>query len=280
MRAAILLLCILSFGQAEAFDFPAVAGWQTGPDMEKYDSDNLFEYINGAAESYLSFGFEELNVAEYRAGDASVLVEVYRHASREDAFGIYAQERPPKGPFKTVGYQGYQSGEIFCFVAADYYIKIIGNRIQSDLAGVLERFAVIFADQIPESTKSPSILRVFPRDSLRQNSEAYVARNFLGYDFFKGAFTAAYPGFRLFVIDAGSSNEVRKILTNYTRKLGVSPPDDTSATLKVDDPHHGMIICSWKGKYLWGGFEIKYGPVEEYVNTLGNRVKSYDAGIE
>ncbi len=280
MRAAILLFFILSVNRAGAFEFPKVDGWQTGQDMENYNSDNLFEYINGAAESYLSFGFQELNVAEYRAGGASVLVEVYRHASPEDAFGIYTQERPREGPFKSVGYQGYQSGEIFCFVAADYYIKIIGSRIKSDLAGVLERFAVILAKQIPENTKSPGILVVFPPDNLRQNSEAYIARNFLGYDFFRRAFTADYPGFRLFVLDAGSSDEVREILMNYTRKLEVPLPEDRSALLKVNDPHHGRIIFSWEGKYLWGGFEIKDGPVEEYVNTLGKRVKSYDAGMK
>ncbi len=45
--------------------FPPVDGLAIRGEAEVFDSDTLFEYINGAAESYLAYGFEELRVQSY-----------------------------------------------------------------------------------------------------------------------------------------------------------------------------------------------------------------------
>jgi len=257
-----------------AFDFPDIEGWHRLPEVEQYDADNLFEYINGAAESYLSFGFRDLEVAEYQNGDASVLLEIYHHTSPEEAFGIYAQERPREGSFRSIGYQGYRSGEIFCMVAAEYYIKLVGNRLKGDPAVVLEKFAGEIANQIPGGENAPGLLEIFPKDSLIISSEGFIARNFLGYAFFKRAFTADYPGFRLFLMNTGSEEAVSETLRLYTEKLNILFPGEDQGKVIFDDPYHGKIILAWRKNYLWGAFEIKHGQVESYVDLLGQNLNS------
>ena len=60
----------------------------------------LFEYINGDADLYLMYDFQELKVAEYlNEKKASVIVDVYRHKTPTHAFGIYSQERLPMQTF-------------------------------------------------------------------------------------------------------------------------------------------------------------------------------------
>jgi hypothetical protein len=278
MKRCVLISALFVTGMlcssSGAFDFPVVQGWERSPETERYLPDNLYEYIDGAAEAYLSFGFKELETAEYIAGKSSVLVEVYRHATPEDAFGIYARERPREGPFESVGYQGYRSGEIFCLVASDYYIKILGNRLGGNEPVILENFARKIADQIPDADAAPRLLQVFPRDSLIRNSEAYTAQDFLGYAFLKNVFTADYPGFRLFVISAGSPAGVHEILAAYTEKLDARTPYTAGGATEFSDPHHGRILFCWDGDFIWGAFEIDRGPVKSYVERLGDRIRS------
>jgi hypothetical protein len=45
--------------------FPVLAGWTQQNAIQKYNPDNLYEYINGAADLYLTYDFQELQVAEY-----------------------------------------------------------------------------------------------------------------------------------------------------------------------------------------------------------------------
>ena len=92
----------------EGAPFVKVDGWGSPRNIEQYTRENVFNYINGASEFYLSYGFQELWVAEYTGPDgSSLMVEVYRHATPVDAFGIYTQERSSFAEFVEVGIQGY-----------------------------------------------------------------------------------------------------------------------------------------------------------------------------
>ena len=68
---------------------PAVREWGLSEDPQNYFPENLFEYINGAAEIYLSYDFHELIVAQYaKSGTESALaVEIYDMGSSTNGFG-------------------------------------------------------------------------------------------------------------------------------------------------------------------------------------------------
>jgi hypothetical protein len=60
--------------------FPPINGWVKTGEIQTFSPDNLYEYINGAADLYLKYEFQELQVAEYQGSEkASITVEVYRH---------------------------------------------------------------------------------------------------------------------------------------------------------------------------------------------------------
>ena len=82
--------------------FPQIAGFKLTPGEKVYTSDNLFEIIDGAADVFLTYGFEELRTAEYSApGIEYIRVETYRHSSRANAFGMYAPSRITSGRFRA-----------------------------------------------------------------------------------------------------------------------------------------------------------------------------------
>ncbi len=60
----------------------------------KYNSKTLFDYIDGAAELYLAYGFQGLNVRKFeKSGQPPITVELYEMASSEDAYGLFSFER-------------------------------------------------------------------------------------------------------------------------------------------------------------------------------------------
>lgn len=63
--------------------------WTRTDSARIIDSSNIFDYMNGAGELYLAYGFDHLEVYEYKAeGQANILVEVYVMHTSDDAFGL------------------------------------------------------------------------------------------------------------------------------------------------------------------------------------------------
>ena len=130
-----LILGIVGFlwspwAQAADFKFPSVNGWKQVGEIQTFNPGTLYEYIDGGADLYLAYDFEELKVAEYQNDKkASVTVEVYRHRTPTHAFGVYSQERVPGANFIDVGIQGYQEKHALNFLSGNTYVKITGYDI-------------------------------------------------------------------------------------------------------------------------------------------------------
>ena len=87
---------ILLFEEASAqtdeiqINLPKTVGKWTKPDSaQRINSQNIFEYMDGAGELYLGYFFNHLDVYEYTAEKAnSILVELYFMKTSDDAFGL------------------------------------------------------------------------------------------------------------------------------------------------------------------------------------------------
>ena len=82
--------------------YPDLSGFKRITKYPVYQPDNLWDFINGAADAYLALGFEELHVAEYKKGRDVIKLEIYRHSDHTMAFGIYATERSPSFNFTNL----------------------------------------------------------------------------------------------------------------------------------------------------------------------------------
>jgi hypothetical protein len=72
-----------------------IPGWKRQGPPERYNKEGLYGYIDGGAEIVLPYGFRELSVFKFKpaaAPDASkeLVLEIYRMASGEEAFGLYS----------------------------------------------------------------------------------------------------------------------------------------------------------------------------------------------
>jgi hypothetical protein len=257
----VILVLTVSSPAAQNLQFPDIPGWKPSGDIQTFGPKNLYEHINGAADLYLASDFEELKVAEYvNDKKASVIVEVYRHRTPRDAFGIYSQERLPDGNFLKIGDQGYIDKDILNFVHGTYYVKLNSFNTGAENRELLQAMAKKVAVNLGKQGGLPDILSAFPPEGKKGNSEKYITRNFLGYPFFNSAYTADYEvagkTFKLFLIEAADNNDCKSVIEKYLRQIKNPEREVSEGRYTVSDPHHGVVDLFWKGAYIWGAVDL------------------------
>ena len=129
------ITCII-YGQDSLF--PKIPGWQISEEDQVYDANNLWDIIDGAADLFLEYYFVDLHTARYINTDSiEVKVELYRHNSPVNAFGMYSQERDPGYHFIQVGVQGYIEEGVLNFLDGVYYINC-GDWVENCTHVILE----------------------------------------------------------------------------------------------------------------------------------------------
>jgi hypothetical protein len=266
MKAIGFILGIIGFlwspaAQAADLKFPSVSGWKQVGEIQTFNPNTLYEYINGGADLYLAYDFEELKVAEYQnSKKASVTVDVYRHRTPTHAFGVYSQERVPGANFIDVGIQGYQERHALNFLSGNTYVKITGYDIEPEDQTTLPAFAKAVAGNLGEKGAFPSILTAFPAEGKIRNSEKFIARKFLGYPFLHSAFSAEYDvsgrNFRLFIIEGKDPADCRDMVEKYLSQLGIKDKPVAEGQYTLSDAYHGEIELRWRGVRIWGIMDL------------------------
>ncbi len=255
----VLLVFPANVDAQDSIVFPGLKGYSIHYDYPVYHPDDLWDYIDGAAENYLNYHFQELHIAEYVKGKSRIFfkAEIYRHESPLYAFGIYSSERSPDYHFIPLGTQGFQEESLVYFLKGPYYVKILtqqsGKRVVRDMHSLAERLEAL----LPGTTAFPAALSLFPKAGKVTNSERFIARDFLGHAFFDSVFTAEYKtdntSFTLFITRRSDPAEAMTLLKNLYRKAtGKVPEDMKEGDRVIEDSYNGKIYLIWKKNVIFG----------------------------
>lgn len=141
------------------------AGWKWNGQEMKYDSKTLFEYIDGAAELYLVYGFQGLTVRKFeKSSQPPIIVELYEMASSEDAYGLFSFERQDEAV--GIGQGSEFGGGLLRFWKGKYFVSIY-----ADGGGVETESAVLTmgrttADLIRGMGPEPELVGLIPGKDL------------------------------------------------------------------------------------------------------------------
>lgn len=241
--------------------FPEFKNWTLKVDKTVYVPENLWELIDGAAEIYLAYEFQDLHIGEYtNEKNDMIRVELYRHRNPENTFGIYATERMPDYHFITVGIEGYTSFGALNFFTGNYYVKLFWSGPEESEDTILEELANEIEKKLTQKNSWPDILTCFPDLNKIPKSEGYTNENFLGYSYLHSAFTAGYKlddkEFRLFIIRLNNNDEVRITVGRYFKTVNFSAPGDKVKDYIVEDPFNGKIGMGIEDNYLFGVYNL------------------------
>jgi hypothetical protein len=155
----------------------SVGSWKSAGPPEVYKKDGLFGYIDGGAELFLQYGFEELSVTRYTDGPApaaekEVTIETYRMASPADAFGIFSLKREgDERVSPEIQAVHWLSPSQASLVKGNLYININGmNTVEEEL----QAFACAVSKKIDAASVLPAELTLLPSSGRIQGSERYI----------------------------------------------------------------------------------------------------------
>jgi len=169
--------------------------WTVAEGPVELSPEGLWEYLDGGAPLYLSYGFRQLAHVRYQLGDdelASITLDVFDMASELGAFGIYSSGRPPGAEFKRWGAEGYRSGYVAAAWKGSHFVHAEADEDRPELIEMLERLIVGVCGEIVGDEAFPEILGWLPSVGLVAHSERYIAEDLLGHSFLPGGVLADY----------------------------------------------------------------------------------------
>ena len=260
---------------------PGIDGWKLTEDPKIYSPETLFEYIDGAAEAYLGYDFQQLLVSTYeKEGTESVVtVEIYDMSSPLNAFGIFSSERYPDIPEVQFGLAGYLEGEVLNFISGPYYIKLLCYNGEEQTADYLKEFAGAVDEKIKDKGSWPALFKMFPTANLIKNSEKYIKKNFMGFDFLANGYAVSYHfdqgQYDAFIIDAKTESEARnslqKLLDFYAGEK--MPFVQEGDRYRQVNKYGQVILISQVRNYLFGLSRVPLALADQSVQTF-NQLKT------
>jgi len=140
-------------------------GWKWDEKEMKYDSRTLFKYIDGAAELYLAYGFQNLTVRRFeKLNQPPIMVELYEMASSEDAYGVFSFEHQDEAV--GIGQGSEFGGGLLRFWKGKYFVSIYGEGEGTEAESGILKMGGAAANSIPATGPEPKLVGYIPGKDL------------------------------------------------------------------------------------------------------------------
>ena len=149
----------------------AVPGWTPAGDAETFDSENLYDLVNGQAESFFAYGFEQVAVRHYENAEGTRLdVEVWQLATPADAYGLFTAQRA--GTPATIGNDGdADPGRRLAFWQDRYVAHVRASQDVDDAD--LQSLAEAVSAALPSGGERPALMDHLTPDGLVAHSAIF-----------------------------------------------------------------------------------------------------------
>lgn len=151
---------------------PSPDGWHINPPDAIFDRSNLYEFIDGGAEVYLSYGFRRLFHRTYlRKGQPDILVDLYDMGNGENSYGLFLHS--VQNPDSTFG-QGsqYVSGYL-TFWKANYFVSILAFKETALSKKCVMDLGKFIEAHIRQTSPLPGLVRLLPSEGRVKNTLRY-----------------------------------------------------------------------------------------------------------
>ena len=149
MLAAVLLVLT---GVAAPAPLPAdgeVAGLRRDGSAELFRGAELYGHIDGGAELYLEFGFDEVTVRRYAGGGAALEAELYRMSDADAALGVYLSRCGRETPDAALPTRHTVGRLQLLLVRERFLLVLTGDPERPPDRTALLAFAGAVADRLP-----------------------------------------------------------------------------------------------------------------------------------
>ena len=193
---------------------------------ETYNTDNLYEKIDGKAPMYQEAGFIALTTQRFANSKNSELgLELYQYdmGNAKNAFSVYSrQKRADTADLTELGPSafGYLAGNAICLSLGKYYIEMIGSSESDELVGGMKSMAKNLAAKLPPGDKDKiAELAYFPTEGTIAGSWKLQLDNAYGFDGLRDTYSAQYKvnekAVTIFFSKRPNADEAGAVAKNY-----------------------------------------------------------------
>jgi hypothetical protein len=163
-----------------AFLPSAVEGWTWDGQARHYDRRTVFDYIDGAGELFLAYGFRQLTVRRFeKPGQPPLTLERYDMGSAEGAYGVFSFERQEASV--GIGQGSEFGGGLLRFWKGRFFASISANGEGAEAEAAILKLERDTAAAIPQTGAVPRVVGLIPgKDAgLVETSVRYVKSHIL-----------------------------------------------------------------------------------------------------
>jgi len=239
--------------------------WQLVEAPRTYTEETLYEYVDGAEQAYLTYGFKRAittEVARSEQAEHSVVVDIYDMGNPLNAFGMYSSERSPEYTYIEVRTEGYLGGGALNFWKGPYYVKLVAFEETEETRDLLLAVAREIESRITETSSPPPFLNLFPQDGQVAKTAQYIPRNVLGHSMLRNGYIVRYrvgaSTWTAFLLDLSDAEESKAAFADlwrfYEEKQPVTDVGEEVQTeaFSTEDTIYGPTLVFRKGRIVGG----------------------------
>ncbi|MBU0490682.1 MAG: hypothetical protein KKA73_07335 [Chloroflexi bacterium] len=172
------LLALAGCGSSQPFvltdAFPAsdaLPGWTITDPVRTFDRENLYDLVDGQADAFFAYGFEQVAVQGYENAAGVILrVTIWQVATPADAYGLFATSA--SGTPVAIGNDGDSDpGRRIIYWQDRYYVQV--NARPELLDAELQAWAQAVAPRLPTGGKRPALVDRLPATDRVANSTRF-----------------------------------------------------------------------------------------------------------
>lgn len=164
-------------------------GWKVADTLRVFTGRELYDYINGGADLFLEYGFEEVAAGEYLTpGGKTIFINIYRMRDSDAAFGIFSVTRRVEYLPVEIGTMGARTDYQQVFCHGSYYIEAqametdsLTMRSMGEFCRAVDKKLEAEPNELPEAlrylpaNRPPTDYEVFVRGPLGLNTRKYLS---------------------------------------------------------------------------------------------------------
>jgi hypothetical protein len=253
-----------------------------------YTPDDLYNYINGAADLFISYGFVELGGGNYNYetdGQGTVVVDIYDMGKKLNAFGVFQSKRDPEVQVLEIGAGAIGNQKYIFFYKDRFYVEIQALSRDEKDSSVALTMAREVESKIPGDSSLPAELNYLPNAGRVMGSAHYITGGILGHGFLDKGLLCNYRAngevVKAFIAFFPSPDQAFKALNQYKGYLEKAGETwkahegfgDNSFT--AQEPYHKTILVAQQGAFVVGIADLSSAQkgealLKRILNTIQN----------
>ena len=166
---------------------PEIQGWKAAGQDRFFDSETIFDYLDGGGEVYRSYNIKLLLSRRYeREGAPAIIADLFDMGSAADAFGVFSHDLD--GEPAWVGRDSNYKAGLLSFWKGRFFVSLYAEEETEETRRAVLDMGRLASAAIKEDGQKPGLLKLVPEAFAAEGRLQYFHTHpILNYHFFVSA---------------------------------------------------------------------------------------------